>query len=199
VALTRLRTIESLLEEDYGRILLAKMALVAYMLALAVGNRRLTRGLAVDGARTAARLRRNVRLEIVCAGALLAATAWLGHTRPPAEMHAHAAAAGRAVMAVESDGASVLVEISPARRGANRVIGRMTLPDGRPLLVRELAVELSLPEAGIEPLTVRAMADQAGGFTLEAVLPVPGRWEMRVDALVSDFEKRVFTLQLDID
>ena len=201
VALTRLRSFDLLLTEDYGRILLAKVALVVLMLVLAVANRRLTRALPAANGRTAARLKRNVTLEIVCAGAVLALTAWLGHTRPPAEMaHVHAAPAGRAVLAVESDGASALVEVSPARRGTNRLVGQLIQPDGRPLIARELTVEFSLPSAGIEPLTARVTPDQRGGFRIEAVaLPAPGRWEMRIDALVSDFEKRVFSLQLEID
>jgi copper transport protein len=115
-------------------------------------------------------------------------------------LHVHAAAAGRAVLAVEGDDASALVEVSPARRGTNRLVAQMTLPDGRPLVAREVAVEFSLPAAGIEPLTARVTPDQSGGFRIDSIaLPVPGRWEMRIDALVGDFEKRVFTLQLEID
>src|SRR6185437_700210 len=97
-----------------GRILLAKVALVALMLALAIANRRLTRAVPSANGTVASRLKRNVALEIALAATVVAVTAWLGHTRPPDEMpHAHAAAAGRAFMTVESDGASLLVEIVP--------------------------------------------------------------------------------------
>ena len=201
VALTRIHNVEALTESEYGRILLAKAALVALMLALAVANRRLTRALPSANGAVAARLKRNIGLEIAIAAAVLAVTAWLGHTRPPDEMaHAHGVAAGRTFMTVESDGASLLVEIAPGRPGPNRLTGYLTGADGRPIAPRELSVELSLPEAGIEPLAARARLDGDGKFIVDAIaLPLGGRWRMRVDALIGDFEKRVFTLQLAIE
>jgi hypothetical protein len=94
----------------------------------------------------------------------------------------------------------LLVEIDPGRRGANRLTGTMSGPDGQPVRARELAVELSLPLAGIEPILAPAVRGAAGRFTVDAIaLPVSGHWTLRVDALVGDFEKRVFTLQLEID
>ncbi|HEX2113096.1 MAG TPA: hypothetical protein VHM01_01715 [Alphaproteobacteria bacterium] len=171
------------------------------MLALAVANRRLTARLPAAGSRAAVRLRRNVWLEIGCATAIVAVTAWLGHTRPPSdtpEVHTHAA--GRAFVAVDSDGASVLVEVLPGKPGPNRLVGRLIAEDGRPLAAQEFAIELSLTEAGIEALSAVGVREAEGTFTVsEIVLPLAGRWRMRIDALVSDFEKRVFTLQLDIE
>jgi copper transport protein len=115
-------------------------------------------------------------------------------------VHPHAAAAGRAFMSVESDGASLIVEIDPGGRGVNRLTGTMTAPDGQPLAARDVAVELSLLAAGIEPLSARAVLGAGGSFNVDSVaLPVRGAWTLRVDALIGDFEKRVFTLQLDID
>jgi copper transport protein len=201
VTLTRVRDLAALTDSEYGRILLAKVGLVVLMLALATANRRLTRALPSANGGVAARLKGNIVLEIAAAAAILALTAWLGHTRPPDETaHVHAAAAGRAFMSVESDGATLVVEVDPGRRGANRLTGTMTRPDGQPLPAREVAVELSLPAAGIEPLSARAVRGAGGSFKIDSVaLPVRGMWTLRVDALIGDFEKRVFTLQLDID
>lgn len=201
VALTRVHDVAALTDSAYGRLLLAKAALVALMLALAIANRCLTRSLPRANGGTAARLNNNIVLEIGAAAAILALTSWLGHTRPPDETtHAHAASSGRAFMAIESDGAMLLAEIDPGRRGANRLTGTMSAPDGQPVRARELAVELSLPSAGIEPILAPAVRGAAGRFTVDAIaLPVRGRWTLRVDALVGDFEKRVFTLQLEIE
>jgi copper transport protein len=201
VTLTRVHDLAALTETDYGRILLAKVGLMVLMLALAILNRRLTRALPGANGAIAARLKSNIILEIVAAAAILVLTAWLGHTRPPDEMvHPHAAAAGRAFMSVESDGASLIVEIDPGGRGVNRLTGTMTAPDGQPLAARDVAVELSLLAAGIEPLSARAVLGAGGSFNVDSVaLPVRGAWTLRVDALIGDFEKRVFTLQLDID
>ena len=201
VALTHIRDIAALTDSEYGRILLIKVALVALMLALAIANRRLTPALSSASGTVTMRLKRNIALEIALAAAIVAVTAWLGHTRPPDELpHAHEAASGPAFVTVESDGASLLVEIAPGRRGPNRLTGHMTGADGRPIAAREVAVELSLPAAGVEPLTARAVSDGNGTFTVDAIaLPLAGRWQMRVDALIGDFEKRVFSIDLDVD
>jgi copper transport protein len=200
VALTRVRDIAALTESGYGRILLFKAGLVALMLALAITNRRLTRAGRGDAATSP--LKRNIALEIVLAAAVLVLTAWLGHTRPPEEGHAHAhgPAPGRAFVAVESDGAVLLIEAHPGRRGRNRLIGHMTDASGQPLATRDLVVELALPSAEIEPLAADARLETDGKFVVEAIaLPLAGRWSLRVDALIGDFEKRVFTLPLEIE
>lgn len=200
VALTRVSDLGVLTESAYGRLLLAKTALVGLMLVLAAVNRRLTGTLPAVGAQAAARLNRHIRLEIALAGAVLAVTAWLGHTRPPDEpSHAHASASDRAVSA-ENNGAHLLVEIAPGRRGMNRLTGRIAGPDGGPLHPRALTVELALPARGIEPLGGRVMMTNDGGFIVDSVmLPLPGQWQLRVDALIGDFDKRVFTLQIDVE
>jgi copper transport protein len=198
VALTRLRTADALTSSDYGQILLVKLALVAYMLAIAVGNRRLTRRLATQDARAAARLRHYIWLEIVCAAGILVATAWLGHTRPPSDMAEHAQVDGRTVLAVEADGASMLVDVLPGKVGPNRLVGRIAAKDGNPLAAQEITIELSLPEARVEPLSIPAARTPEGFETTQVVL-LRGRWQMRVDVLISDFEKRVLTLQIDIE
>ena len=200
VALTRVHDVAALTNTAYGRILLAKTALVALMLALAIVNRRLTGALPRANGSTAARLKSNIMLEIGAAAVILALTAWLGHTRPPDEgAHMHVAP-GRAFVAVESDGSTLVVEIDPGRRGINRLTGTMSEPGGSPLAAREATAEFSLPSAGIEPIRARVVPAAQGRFTVDAIaLPLRGTWTLRVDALIGDFEKRVFTLRLEID
>jgi putative copper resistance protein D len=73
----------------YGRLLLAKLALFALMLALAARNRfRLTPALArtVDSPLALAALRRSVALEAAAGVAILALVAWLGTLDPIAGM-----------------------------------------------------------------------------------------------------------------
>jgi copper transport protein len=173
---------------------------VALMLVLAIANRRLSR--AGRGGAATTPLKRNIALEIALAAGVLVLTAWLAHTRPPEEgrVHAHGPAPGRAFVSVESDGAVLLVEAHPGRRGRNRLIGHMTDAGGEPVAARELVVELALASAGIEPLKADARLEKDGKFVVEAVaLPLPGRWSLRVDALIGDFEKRVLTLSLEIE
>lgn len=195
VALTRVRDVAALSDGDYGRVLLGKIALVAAMLALAAANRRLTRS---PSSAAAARLRRNIVWEIALAAGVVALTAWLGHMRPPQEVQQ--VPEGRAFVAVERDGAMLLVETVPGRRGLNHLTGRMTDAEGRPVAARELVVELSLAAAGIEALTMPAVLAGDGRFVVDGIaLPLAGLWSLRVDALIGDFEKRVFTMQLAIE
>ena len=56
---------------------------------------------------------------------------------------------------------------------------------------------LSLPERGIEPMERRATLGPDGYWHVRDVaLPLPGRWRMQIDALVTDFQK--ITLQDDL-
>ncbi len=57
------------------------------------------------------------------------------------------------------------------------------------LTVKELTVILSQPSAGIEPIRRRAQMNDEGDYVVEGLrLPVPGRWHIRVEILISDFE-----------
>jgi copper transport protein len=66
------------------------------------------------------------------------------------------------------------------------------------LPAREATLTLSLPARGIEPLE-RAAELGADGYwhVRDVALPVAGRWHMRIEALVTDFEK--VTLEDDFD
>ena len=57
---------------------------------------------------------------------------------------------------------------------------------------------MSLSEQGIEPIERRATLDPDGYWHVRDVaLPLPGRWHMRIDALVTDFQK--ITLEDDLE
>jgi copper transport protein len=57
---------------------------------------------------------------------------------------------------------------------------------------------LSLPQRGIEAFERRAVPGADGQWSVRDVpIPVAGRWHIRIDALVSDFEK--ITLEDDFD
>jgi copper transport protein len=66
-----------------------------------------------------------------------------------------------------------------------------------PLAVKAVSIFLSNPGAGIEPL--RRDAERAGysSWRIDDLrIPLAGRWTLRVDVLVSDFEKE--TLEDDV-
>jgi hypothetical protein len=112
--------------------------------------------------------------------------------------HAHGATPGYAVVTV-SRGHTLLVEIAPARAGANALTLSLSDADGQPFAPVEVTVALSMPAAGIEPLVRVPARTGEGRYALARLdLPTSGRWSIRVDALISDFEKLIFTTEVPI-
>jgi copper transport protein len=65
-------------------------------------------------------------------------------------------------------------------------------PDGPPMRAKEVILGMSHPATGIEPIERRA--DRIGDSAWEVrefLVPVAGQWQVRIDVLVSDFEKVV--------
>jgi copper transport protein len=67
-----------------------------------------------------------------------------------------------------------------------------------PLVAPQASLELTLPEMGIEPLVRPLEPADDNRFIIEDGIPFPGRWTVRVDALISDFEKLVFRFEVPI-
>ena len=104
-------------------------------------------------------------------------------------------APGAAVATASGDRLAV-VDLRPARLGSNRVVITLIGPDGEPLVPSEVAVRLSLPSAGIEAQQFQAVREAPNRFATTATIPVSGNWQVEIDALVSDFEKAVFTTEV---
>ena len=68
-----------------------------------------------------------------------------------------------------------------------------------PLSSLEVTAEFALTEKGIEPL-LRPLLAEGAQFVLDGVpLTMPGGWTLRIEALITDFEKAVVTVDLPID
>ena len=60
----------------------------------------------------------------------------------------------------------------------------------RPLAAREVTVFLSNAAAGIEPVRRDAVSAGSSSWRIDDLrIPVAGRWTLRVDILINDFEK----------
>lgn len=190
----------------YGQIWLLKMAGVAALLGLATVNRwRLTPTLELGGRAERERANRLLRLsittEVALMGLVVMLTAGLGTTPPPRTLAAKPVADApigySSVTAAK--GRQAVIGLDPARVGPNRLTIHLTQPDGGPFDPKELVVELSQSAAGIEPLTRRPTRTGPGAFALDGLtLPVKGRWELRIDALIDDFDKAIFRANLPV-
>ena len=194
LATIQLESFSALVTTKYGLILSAKLALVAALLALAALNRfRLTPALAKNGTATSP-LVRSIVLECVLAAGILCAVAGWRFTPPPRSLVPDAPLA----VHIHSDKAMFQVLVSPGRVGMDDFVLQLMNGDGTLLHAKEATLTLSLPERGIEEIERQGTLEPDGFWHVSKVpLAIPGRWHMRIDALVTDFEK--LTLEDDLD
>jgi copper transport protein len=99
---------------------------------------------------------------------------------------------------IHSDKAMFQVLVSPGRVGTDSFVLQLMDGDGSQLHAKKAVLTLSLPERGIEAVERPGALGPDGFWHVRDVsLPFAGRWHMRIDALVSDFEK--ITLEDDFD
>jgi copper transport protein len=195
LAVVQLQSFGALIESKYGIILSIKLALVAILLCLAALNRfLLTPALASDPLNTRPLLR-SILTECIVALAILSVVAGWRFTPPP---RALAAAVTPLALHIHTDAAMFQVLVSPGMVGADSFLLQLMNGDASPLAAKEATLTLSLPERGIEPMERPATLGPDGYWHVrDVLLPYPGRWHVRIDALVTDFQK--ITLEDDID
>lgn len=196
LAIVQVGNFSALIESSYGLILSVKLVLVLVLLVFAALNRfRLTPALAVDPHNTRA-LVRSVLAECVMAAAILAVVAGWRFTPPP---RALVAAVGKPLaIHIHTETAMFQVLISPGIAGTDSFVLQLMNGDASPLVAKEATLALSLPERGIEPLERKAILGADGDWHVAGVpIPYPGRWHLRIDALVTDFNR--IALEDDVD
>ncbi|MCC8958301.1 CopD family protein [Bradyrhizobium sp. Pear77] len=196
LAVVQLESFGALIDTGYGNILLAKLALVSLLLTLAALNRLVfTPAIAREFHRTRP-LQRSIALEFVLMIAILGLVALWRFTPPPRVL----AMSDDVPLAVHThtDAAMFQVLIAPGKVGQNDFVLQLMNGDASPFAAKEATLTLSLPDRGIEPLERSAALGPDGYWHVKKVpLPIPGRWHMRIDALVTDFKK--VTLEDDFE
>ena len=196
LAIVQLGRFGALIDTRYGIILLVKLVLVALLLGFAGLNRYLVTPALVADPSDRRPLKAVVFFECVTVLLILAVVAGWRFTPPPRAL----ATATQAPLGIHihTETAMFQVLISPGKVGTDDFVLQLMAGDASPLPAREATLTLSLPERGIEPIERRATLGPDGYWHLRGVpLPLPGRWHMRIDALVTDFEK--VTLEDDFE
>ena len=193
LAIVELETPGALVKTSYGLVLLAKLVLVAALLTLAALNRyRWTPALANLG--TARPLRRSILLECATALAILGVVAGWRFTPPPRSLVPETPLA----VHIHGDKAMFQVLISPGKIGLDDFVLQLMNGDGSSLQTKEARLTLSLPGRGVADMEHQATLGPDGYWHVQKVpLPLPGRWHMRIDALVSDFDQ--ISLEDDVE
>lgn len=195
VALTALQIDgpSALVHTAYGRVLLAKLVLVALLLGLGAYNRyQLTEAVMAGDEGACAVLRRVIRWEVLVAVAVLAVVALWRQTPPPRAVHAAPAAVVTPVsMHAHGDEAMAMLDFTPAHgdTAATMMVDLMA-PDGSRLTAKEVNVVFFSRARGIEPIEFPAKPAADGVWRVSGIrLPKLDQWDVRVEVLVSDFQR----------
>ncbi|RKN44537.1 copper resistance protein CopC [Micromonospora endolithica] len=189
----------ALLDSAYGRLLGAKAALLAVVLVVAAGQRRLIR-LRVAAGRTRWVVRA-AGAELAATAVVLALTAVLVQTPPGRTAGTEAARATREGVArsLSTDLLTVQFDVYPARAGElNSLHAYVYTPEAVPQPVVEWTVTAALPGAGIEPITVDVDAPEPHHGSAALRLPVPGDWTLRITARISDIDQSTVTATVPV-
>jgi copper transport protein len=216
---------DSLVDTTYGRLVLAKIGLVVFVVAAASVSRHVASEWraarlrpAGPGAATVEAdaeewhdLRSAVVVEVAIAAVVLAVTAALVNTQPArvaagADLPA-AREAGPAPIAGFSDeltdpddGLRFAVRVSPGLTGRNTVTIAVTTDtaEPEPFEPLEISARLVQAEQGIGPIAVALSADGEGSYSGAADLPVAGVWELEIRALRTDIDQAVVSTTFEV-
>lgn len=199
LALLQVDRLDSLWRSDYGKILLAKLALVAALFMLAAWNRyRLTAPVLKGDGRARRALARIVAAEIALALCVLAVVALWRFTPPPRALDLATPAA--ISLQLQDPAASAQLILSPARRDQAASL-RLLLNDTHSMPLSPKAVIVSFADTahGLEPLQREARQVRLGLWEVSPLsLPMAAHWDVRVDILLTDFDRVRLQGRLDM-
>lgn len=178
----------TLIETNYGRVLLVKLALVALVLGLAGFNRwRLTAGVAAGRIPANRAMARIIVIEVALMLAIFGTAALWRFTPPPRALAL--AAAQPATIHIHTLAAMADVTLTTGRTGPVGVAILLMNGEFGPLPAKELTLSFANPAAGIEAIERKATRGADGVWRIDDLsLPVPGRWSVELAILISDFE-----------
>jgi copper transport protein len=186
LAFVQLGRLDALWSTPYGVVLSCKLAAVMAILGLGAANRyRLVPQFSAQGGAGAPRLRRSIACEVALALVVLSLVALWRFTPPPRALLT-------APLALHMHGEKAMADIKIEReRGTSGRVSIVVLDAAfRPLGAKEVVLILTNPPAGIEPMRRSAVQTDANTWRIDSLhIPIEGQWVVRVDILISDFEK----------
>jgi copper transport protein len=187
LACVQLDRIDALWTTDYGRVLSGKLTAVLVLLGLAAANRyRLMPRFEAEGAADARRLRLSIAAELVIAMTILGLVGLWRFTPPPRAI----AAAEPVSIHFHGGRAMAQIEVEPVRGRGAQVTVQVLDGEFRPLAAKEVTLVLSNPQAGIEPVRRTGTRKGRALWRIDDLrIPIGGRWRLRVEILIDDFDK----------
>lgn len=195
MALLVLDSVGELVGTRYGIALLAKLAVVATVVAVAALNRlrilpRIARR--PSAAHRWLGLRRALTWEAILLVVVVAITGLLTNSSPTTTGDGGPTDGGEEgqniAVEIESQGLTVTGSIAPAASGPNVLTFTLTY-EGQSVESGQVEVSATLPALDIGPITAEAtQLDQADTYEADLTLPTEGAWEIQVSARVSTYD-----------
>ena len=192
----QLDRVDALWTTRYGLVLSGKLTLVALLVGFAAANRfALVPRFAVTGSTSAGRpLAASIGIELALAFVILGLVASWRFTPPPRAL----AASERIFLHLHGERGMAEIDIEP-ERGRPRTSVKLMDPELHPLAAKELTLVLANPALGIEPMQRHGVSEGDGSWRIDDLrIPVAGRWQLRVEILVSDFDKLMLNAEVDL-
>lgn len=198
LAVRQVESLAALWTTGYGLVLSAKLALVAALFVLAAANRWLFTTPALAGSTRARHaLRRSIAAEILIGVVVLGVVALWRFTPPPRALGVQSAQP--AIAHLQTVAAQADITLTPGHAGKSDVSIVVMTGDFGPLDAKGLTLILSNPTAGVEALRREARKPGDGTWRVDGVqVPVPGRWTVRLEILVTDFDLERLEGRIDI-
>jgi copper transport protein len=189
----------ALWETTYGRLLLAKLALLLPLVALGAYNNRISvprlrRAEPAPGVRH--RFARSVGLELALMVVVVGVTAALV-AEPPAK--AQRGAQSSVTREGEIGPYRFTLTVDPARQGTNEIHLYLLDSSGGLVPVDEIALSATLPSLDVGPLPLETTPAGPGHVVVTAAeLPLAGEWRLRLDVREGEFDEWSTSVQTPI-
>jgi putative copper resistance protein D len=195
---------------DYGRLLLFKMALFAGMVGIAAVNwLRLTPRLMqnTDAAvtlRARRLLRRNAVIEAMAGAAIIGIVAVLGILPPASHLRQHgkpgAIPADASFQHIHTEDGMADVTVEPGHVGVAGVTIHLWNAEENELDAQQLTLTLASPAGGVPPITRPAVQDADGLWHVDGIeLSQPGNWMVTVTAVLGPGKRLTLAAPIVID
>ncbi|MDP9817672.1 copper resistance CopC/CopD family protein [Spirilliplanes yamanashiensis] len=190
----------NLVGTGYGRLLLAKTALLVGVLAAAAYARRLVarRAVVTTGPR---RIRRAVGAEVAATTVVLALSSVLVQATPGRVDAAEAAAAAGAGTSGTLTSAlyTLQFDIYPVQLGENNTVHAFVYTaDGTPLPAEEWQITTALPALGVEPVKTPMLGVRPHHAMGAVTFPVAGEWEVRFTVRTSPVDQATVATRVTV-
>lgn len=187
-SLVEIGSLQGLWDTTYGRLVLAKIALLVPLLLLGAFNNRISVPRLRSGTSRTTDRRRfagAVALELAVMVAVVSVTAVLVAEPPP-----KAQAATRLVSREGEVGPyDFTLVVDPARVGSNEIHAYVLQSSGQPAVVDEIELRTRLPAKNLGPLELEATPAGPGHVVAAGELPLAGSWQFELDVRKGEFDE----------